>query len=279
MFWEVGCNNPPVTPTIQYATASDGARIAYATYGGGPGTPLLVIAPPFLSHLASAQETARELVEGFSRTLGRNRLVVQYDPRGSGLSDRETVDWSFSTRLADVEAIFKATGIDHFSVYARLTGAALAVAYAANHPLSVAALACEDPVLCPDDLWRASATRALGSLIEQDWPRFAAAFAPPGEGELMAAALDGAAFRAMAAAELGVDVTSLLKELRFPRWTVTTEHWAAILERRGPAPGRLLRRPASGPAWRSLSAALDRFDRERREPPEAGDFAPALPGE
>ena len=265
-----------MTPIVQYATASDGARIAYATHGGGPGTPLLVVAPPFLSHVLASQDTARERVEAFSGKLGRHRLVVHYDPRGSGLSDRDAVNWSFGTRLADIETLFRATGIDRFSIYARLTGAALAVAYAANHPLAVAALALEDPVLRPGDLWSGTPVRTLARSLESDWPRFTSAFAPSDEDALLRAAVDSSAFRAMAAAELGIDVTPLLKELRIPRWSLTTAHWDGPLGPRAPlARVRQLARPAKGPAWGPLAAALERFDRERREPPEQSGLAPA----
>jgi pimeloyl-ACP methyl ester carboxylesterase len=68
---------------------------------------------------------------------------VRYDERGCGLSDSETGDLSVETWVGDLEAVVDAAGLDRFTLLGSSQGAAIAVAYAAEHPERVA-----DLVLC-----------------------------------------------------------------------------------------------------------------------------------
>ena len=79
---------------IRFCTTSDGVRIAYATAGEGPP---LVLITAWVGHLQfewSHAET-REFYEG----LARGRLLVRFDKRGTGLSDRQAEDFSVEARL------------------------------------------------------------------------------------------------------------------------------------------------------------------------------------
>ena len=83
------------TPRIQFATASDGVRIAYAVIGTGAP---LVLLPGWTSHL----ELQWAGLQGdFNRWLARQHQVVVYDGRGTGLSDRNVNDLSVDARLRD----------------------------------------------------------------------------------------------------------------------------------------------------------------------------------
>lgn len=66
---------------IRYCTASDGTRIAYATSGGGPP---LVKAANWMTHIDIEWDSSvwRHWLAGLSR----QRTLVRYDERGSGLS-------------------------------------------------------------------------------------------------------------------------------------------------------------------------------------------------
>src|SRR3989304_5225824 len=84
---------------IRFCTTSDGVRIAYATAGARPPR---VLIPAWVGHLQfewSHAET-REFYEG----LARGRLLVRFDKRGTGLSDRQAEDFSVEARLRDLQA-------------------------------------------------------------------------------------------------------------------------------------------------------------------------------
>lgn len=67
---------------MQYAKTSDGVRIAFGTAGRGPWL-IRVPSLPF-SHAQLEWASGSE----FFDELAANWTVVQYDPRGTGLSDR-----------------------------------------------------------------------------------------------------------------------------------------------------------------------------------------------
>ena len=68
---------------IRFRTALDGARIAYATHGDGPGPPLVRVAT-WLTHLEHDATVYRHWLA----ELGADRTLVRDDLRGCGLSDR-----------------------------------------------------------------------------------------------------------------------------------------------------------------------------------------------
>src|SRR5207244_11003775 len=97
---------------MQYATTNDGVRIAFGT--AGKGSPLIVRVPslPFVhSQLEWSQGSE------FFDQLAENWTVVQYDPRGTGLSDRNVQDFSLETRLLDLEAVVEKLGGERFALH------------------------------------------------------------------------------------------------------------------------------------------------------------------
>jgi pimeloyl-ACP methyl ester carboxylesterase/DNA-binding CsgD family transcriptional regulator len=121
--------------TIRFCKSSDGARIAYATMGKGPP---LVRAAHFLTHLEFELRTPvwRPWLAEYSR----DHMLVRYDQRGCGLSDREVADVSLEAMVADLEAVVDAAGLDRFPLYGASQGGAVAIAYAARHPERVSRL-------------------------------------------------------------------------------------------------------------------------------------------
>ncbi len=69
-------------PRIQYAKTKDGVSIAY--YRLGKGMPLVNMPFPF-SHLQLVWEIASN--RSWYERLAQKRQLVEYDGRGSGLSD------------------------------------------------------------------------------------------------------------------------------------------------------------------------------------------------
>lgn len=81
-------------PRIQFATASDGARIAHAAAGEGP-PPIDV--PGWVSHIGL--EWQLDEARRFHQRLGRARQLIRFDGRGSGLSGRSVTDVGLETHL------------------------------------------------------------------------------------------------------------------------------------------------------------------------------------
>ena len=122
-------------PRIQYAKTSGGVSIAYAKTGEGP--PLVMC--PMSSEQFSLFQQIPEVGSYYER-LGKGRLLVQYDGRGTGLSDRDVKDFSLEARVRDLEAVVQSAGLERFALYADGLGGATAIAYSATHQTQVSHL-------------------------------------------------------------------------------------------------------------------------------------------
>lgn len=124
-----------IEQSIRFCTASDGARIAYAT--SGTGLPLVKPAN-WLTHLEYDWESP--VWRHWLRALSRERTLVRYDERGSGLSDHELEDLSFEAWVRDLETVVDAAGLERFPLLGISQGCAVAITYAVRHPERVSAL-------------------------------------------------------------------------------------------------------------------------------------------
>jgi pimeloyl-ACP methyl ester carboxylesterase/DNA-binding CsgD family transcriptional regulator len=118
-----------VDQEVRFCRTDDGVRLAWARHGSGP--PLLIVSC-WLSHLQ--HDWHSPVWRHFLDDLGDLATVVRYDERGFGLSDREMADFSLERRLADLETLVDATGLDRFSVMGMSGGAPVALAYTHAHP-------------------------------------------------------------------------------------------------------------------------------------------------
>ena len=110
--------------TIQFVTASDGVRLAYARSGSGP--PLLKTAN-WLNHVEFDWQSP--VFRHWFAALSANNQFHRYDARGCGLSDWVDHDLSFERQVADLECVVDASGIDRFALLALSQGGAVAVEY------------------------------------------------------------------------------------------------------------------------------------------------------
>jgi pimeloyl-ACP methyl ester carboxylesterase len=114
---------------VQFCTAADGTRIAYAS--AGDGAPL-VKAANWLNHLE--YDWKGPIWKHFFAGLVADRRLIRYDARGNGLSDRDVTDFSFEAFVSDLECVVKASGLDRFALLGVSQGCAVSVAYAVRHP-------------------------------------------------------------------------------------------------------------------------------------------------
>ena len=125
------------TPTTRYAKSGE-VRVAYQVVGHGPVD--LVLVPGFISNLEIHWEDP-----GFARLLqrlGTFARVIQFDKRGTGLSDR--VDTyhlpNLETRMDDVRAVMDAAGSRRAVLLGASEGGPMSLLFAATYPQRTRAL-------------------------------------------------------------------------------------------------------------------------------------------
>jgi DNA-binding SARP family transcriptional activator/pimeloyl-ACP methyl ester carboxylesterase len=114
---------------VSYATAADGARLAYAVHGRGSP---LVRAATWLTDVELDWQSPvwRHWLEG----LGEWRTVLRYDERGCGRSERELGHPCLDQWVGDLEAVIDDAGFEQVDLLGISQGGPIAVAYAARHP-------------------------------------------------------------------------------------------------------------------------------------------------
>src|SRR3989304_2104993 len=100
-------------PRIQYAKTEDGVSIAYYTLG--EGLPLLCMPSLPTSHIQLEWQFP-EYRRSFER-LAQKRMLVRYDCRGSGLSERDVTDFSLDALVLDVEAVVDRLGLERLALF------------------------------------------------------------------------------------------------------------------------------------------------------------------
>jgi pimeloyl-ACP methyl ester carboxylesterase/DNA-binding winged helix-turn-helix (wHTH) protein len=120
---------------IQFCTAADGVRIAYAEVGQGPP---IVKAGNWLNHLEYDWESP--IWSHLLSDLASEHRLIRYDARGNGLSDWDADDISFEAFVRDLESVVEATRPGKFALLGISQGCAVCIAYAVQHPEQVSHL-------------------------------------------------------------------------------------------------------------------------------------------
>ncbi len=158
-------------PRIQYAKTSDGVNIAYWTLG--EGMPVVEMPAGEFSHIQLEWQTSH--MRGWYEGLAKRRMLVHYDGRGRGLSDRDATDYSLEAEMLDLKAVVERMGLDRFALIGLFGHGPVAINYAVRHPEQVSHLI----------LWMATARgsgespqlRALNELRDTDWNLYTRALA------------------------------------------------------------------------------------------------------
>jgi class 3 adenylate cyclase len=116
-------------PKTRYAK-SGGLSLAFQVVGDGPID--LVYVPGSVSHLEYCW-TNPVLARVAERLASFSRLI-QFDKRGTGMSDRDAGIATMEERMDDIRAVMDAAGSERASIYGVSEGGPLAALFAATHP-------------------------------------------------------------------------------------------------------------------------------------------------
>jgi class 3 adenylate cyclase len=144
-------------PETRYARSGD-VHIAYQVFGEGDLD--LVLVNGFVTHVELMWE--HEASAGFLEALGSFARVINFDRRGSGLSDPVADAPTLEERMDDVRAVMDAAGSERAALFGISEGVPMSILFAATYPDRVSALVCSGGL--------ARSTR------DDDYP-----FAPPAE--------------------------------------------------------------------------------------------------
>jgi len=275
-------------PRIQYAKTKDGVSIAYSVVGSGP--PLVRVTHGLWNHVEAWWRIApyRKMAERLAET----HTFINYDARGTGLSQRGTEDFRLEPRLLDLEAVLAALDIGRCAMVGTASCLA-AFAYAVQHPERVSKLALVNPYARSVDYRQLPQIRARESqraMLEEIWEQYrmdlATGMVDYSDAELarqvadvMAEAMTPATLRLLQQQTTDQDISDLLPRVKIPTLVIVARnHPSAELSREVAAliPGaRVTTVDGRTFAWLPDNAvdALEAFLGEERE----GKTAPEQP--
>ncbi len=132
---EITLQDAKLHQVIRYTASRDGTGIAWAECGDGPA---LLRGGHWLGHLEHdwSSPVWRPLLD----RLSSGRRLVRYDPRGTGLSDRQMNGATVEELADDMEAVANAAALETFPIYATSQSVPVALAFAARRPERVSRL-------------------------------------------------------------------------------------------------------------------------------------------
>jgi len=213
-------------PRIQYAKTSDGVSIAYSVVGSGP--PLVRVTAGLWNHVEAWWRIAqhRKMAERLAETY----TFINYDARGTGLSQRGAEDFRMEARLLDLEAVLAALDVGRCAMLSNGPGCLTAVAYAVRNPERVSKLALVNPFARGADRQQLPQMRARESaraMAEEVWPQYrmdvAMSIVHYSDAELarqvadiMGEAMTPATLRLHLRQVVEIDVSNLLPKVKVP---------------------------------------------------------------
>jgi class 3 adenylate cyclase len=156
-------------PRIQYTHTADGVSIAFWTLGEGVPFVNMPVLP--WSHIQL--EWQNPGLRRWYERLAEKRKLVRYDGRGTGLSDRNVVDYSVDAHMLDLQAVVERLGVQTFVLLGPTNAAPVAIAYATRHPQAVSHLV----LWCPWWWARAAREHTFRAMLQGDWELFTEAAA------------------------------------------------------------------------------------------------------
>jgi len=156
-------------PRIRYAQGADDVRLAYTIAGDGHA----LVFVPWVPFSNLSMEWEHPVLRHVFDQLAKRLMVIHYDGRGTGHSQRDVTDLSLDAMVDDLEAIVDRVGHREVSLIGQYNSCPHAIAYAARHPERVRRMALFGGSARGWNAMSARQTQAMLGLIEQDWDLFA----------------------------------------------------------------------------------------------------------
>jgi class 3 adenylate cyclase/pimeloyl-ACP methyl ester carboxylesterase len=149
---------------VRYCTSSDGVNIAFCMEGDGPP---LFWCPIFVESFAQTDDNPS--YSALMKELTERWLVIRYDQRGVGLSQRDVTDFTNETMVRDMEAIVEAAGLERFALWGSVLTGPRAITFAARHPEMVTHLILYDTFCEPYRALSIDVAKGLAGLARTNW--------------------------------------------------------------------------------------------------------------
>src|SRR6478672_2321331 len=157
---------------VRYCSTEDGVRLAYCIEGDGP--PLLAY-PIFLEDFS--RDHYFPLYREFMQALAARRMLIRFDWRNVGLSQRGAPATGLEQGLSDVAAMVAHAGLRHFDIWASTTAGPSAIEFSIRHPELVRNLILYGTFASVTDFIPLPASDAIANLARTNWPLAAQAIA------------------------------------------------------------------------------------------------------
>jgi class 3 adenylate cyclase len=154
---------------IQYATTTDGVRIAYSVAGSGP---VLVYQSGYpFNHLRGQMEL--EVMRTLYERLAEGCTLIRFDHRGCGMSQRDRPARSEEDLVLDLDAVIASVGVEALSLSGWGPGGIPVALWTARNPGRAQHLVLIDVgALNPTRSLDATRMNALVGLARSDWELF-----------------------------------------------------------------------------------------------------------
>ena len=151
---------------IRFCTSADGTQLAYAAYCDGEGLPVVRVGAWFVTQESNWAELGfRSITEG----LASGRCIYSYDRRGIGASQRDAEDVSLEAQVQDLAAVVDHAGLERFHIAGWLDGAAVCIAYAAQHSERISRMALQLPRSRGEETWPPETIRSIVEMTKTHW--------------------------------------------------------------------------------------------------------------
>jgi len=117
-------------PRTSHARSADGVSLAFTVAGDGPA----VVFVPWVPFSNMRMEWQIPLLNRVFEQLTRRLVLVHYDGRGTGHSQRDVTDLSLEAMVSDLEAVIDRAGLSEVSLLGQYNSCPHAIGYAACHP-------------------------------------------------------------------------------------------------------------------------------------------------
>lgn len=155
-----------MAPPVQYATTSDGMDIAYWATGSGAST--LVYMPEPIITSGEAEFKLASPSRWYER-LSRDRRVIRFDHRGTGLSTRDVPEFSLEALERDLVAVVEAAGGGPVDLWGQEDAGLLAMSFATHNADAVSRLVLSGTWSRTTDIPASPALQTLEKLMAEDW--------------------------------------------------------------------------------------------------------------